>query len=62
MISPERRINFPDHEIGGRIAGEGGYVTLEAGVVSVRRHDGKVVLEMTEETWTRLGKRLEETT
>ena len=44
------------HELAGRLAGDGGYATFDAGVVSIRRHDGKVVLEMTHETWNRLGR------
>lgn len=33
----------------------GSYATLEDGVVSVRRKDGRVVLQMARETWDKLG-------
>ena len=45
------------HPVMGRIAGSGGYVTEDSGVVSIRRRDGRVVLEMKSETWARLGRR-----
>lgn len=49
-------INPQDHALAGKLAGAGGYATLDAGVVSIRRRDGKVLLEMTPETWSRLGR------
>ena len=45
-----------DHALAGKLAGAGGYATLDAGVVSIRRRDGKILLEMTHETWGRLGR------
>jgi hypothetical protein len=51
-----RVIRASSHPVAGKLAGSGGYATLDAGVVSIRRRDGRVVLEMTPETWDRLGR------
>lgn len=43
------------HALADRLAGSGGYATLDGNVVSIRRRDGFVLLEMTPETWRKLG-------
>lgn len=37
------------------------YVTLDGGVVSLRKNDGRVVLEMAYETWQKLEEAAEKT-
>lgn len=49
-------LDGPDHALADKLAGSGGYATLDAGVVSIRRRDGVILLEMTHETWSRLGR------
>lgn len=44
------------HPMASKLAGSGGYATRgPGGVVSIRQLDGRIVLEMTVETWERLG-------
>ena len=59
LFAVQNRLDTRGHAVADRIAGAGGYATLEGGVVSIRQSDGKVLLEMTVETWGRLGQKEE---